>query len=168
MFRKTEDFISNAKYEFSSTVKVFDSMTDESLHKKIEGYPRTPGFLAWHMTKSVTDILELAGLKNVYHVPDEMPAGLTVADLKNEFNKAADSAMKEVEANWKDENLTEETPMYGGENWKKGMTLFIVLTHLIHHRGQLGVLMRINGCKVPGIYGPAKEEWEVFGMPEMP
>ncbi len=168
MFRKVEDFINNAKYEFGSTLKVYDSLTDEMLHKKVEGYPRTAGFLAWHINKSMTDMLEMAGLKNVYKVADEMPAGLSVAELIADFKKASDSAIKEVESNWKDENLTEETPMYGGENWKKGMTLMIILTHQIHHRGQLGILMRMCGCKVPGVYGPAKEEWTAFGMPEMP
>jgi uncharacterized damage-inducible protein DinB len=29
------------------------------------------------------------------------------------------------------------------------------------------VLMRQAGLRVPGIYGPAKEEWEEHGMPAM-
>jgi uncharacterized damage-inducible protein DinB len=27
------------------------------------------------------------------------------------------------------------------------------------------VLMRQAGIKVPGVYGPAKEEWAAYGMP---
>jgi hypothetical protein len=27
------------------------------------------------------------------------------------------------------------------------------------------VLMRQAGLKVPGIYGPAKEEWSIYGAP---
>ncbi|MCK4657684.1 MAG: hypothetical protein KAT85_11650, partial [candidate division Zixibacteria bacterium] len=34
----------------------------------------------------------------------------------------------------------------------------------IHHRGQMTVLMRQAGLKVPGVYGPSMEEWEHFGM----
>jgi hypothetical protein len=27
-------------------------------------------------------------------------------------------------------------------------------------------LMRQAGLKVPGVYGPAREEWSLWGMPE--
>jgi uncharacterized damage-inducible protein DinB len=32
-----------------------------------------------------------------------------------------------------------------------------VLNHLIHHRGQLGVYLRLNDVKVPGVYGPSAD-----------
>ena len=35
------------------------------------------------------------------------------------------------------------------------------LNHLIHHRGQLSVYMRLNGIALPGIYGPTADEMEV-------
>jgi uncharacterized damage-inducible protein DinB len=43
----------------------------------------------------------------------------------------------------------------------------MVFSHLIHHRGQLTVLMRQAGLKVPGVYGPAREEWAAMGMQPM-
>ena len=33
-----------------------------------------------------------------------------------------------------------------------------VLSHLIHHRGQLTVYYRLNGVPVPAIYGPSADE----------
>ena len=33
-----------------------------------------------------------------------------------------------------------------------------VMNHLIHHRGQLSVYLRLTGAKVPGIYGPSADE----------
>ncbi len=33
-----------------------------------------------------------------------------------------------------------------------------VLNHMIHHRGQLCVYLRLMGAKVPGIYGPSADE----------
>jgi uncharacterized damage-inducible protein DinB len=33
-----------------------------------------------------------------------------------------------------------------------------LVRHLIHHRGQLIVLMREAGLIVPGVYGPSREE----------
>jgi uncharacterized damage-inducible protein DinB len=33
-----------------------------------------------------------------------------------------------------------------------------VLNHMAHHRGQLTVYLRLNGAKVPAIYGPSADE----------
>jgi uncharacterized damage-inducible protein DinB len=33
-----------------------------------------------------------------------------------------------------------------------------VLNHLIHHRAQLGVYLRLNDIKLPGVYGPTADE----------
>jgi uncharacterized damage-inducible protein DinB len=38
-----------------------------------------------------------------------------------------------------------------------------VINHLIHHRAQLGVYLRLNGIAIPGMYGPSADEakfWE--------
>lgn len=31
-------------------------------------------------------------------------------------------------------------------------------SHLYHHRGEMVAYLRVNGCKVPGLYGPSYEE----------
>ena len=39
----------------------------------------------------------------------------------------------------------------------------VVMNHLIHHRAQLGVYLRLNEIAVPGMYGPSADEprwWE--------
>ena len=33
-----------------------------------------------------------------------------------------------------------------------------VISHLIHHRGQLSLYLRIIGAKIPGMYGPSADE----------
>jgi uncharacterized damage-inducible protein DinB len=33
-----------------------------------------------------------------------------------------------------------------------------VLSHIIHHRGQLSVYLRLNNAPVPAIYGPSADE----------
>ena len=65
------------------------------------------------------------------------------------------------------ESLTVEDEMYG-QRWTRGFSLGALVNHEIHHRGQMTVLMRQAGQKVPGLMGPAKEEWSQFGMPEPP
>ncbi|HEY2572577.1 MAG TPA: DinB family protein, partial [Verrucomicrobiaceae bacterium] len=32
------------------------------------------------------------------------------------------------------------------------------LNHLVHHRAQLGMYLRLNGIPVPGMYGPSADE----------
>jgi uncharacterized damage-inducible protein DinB len=32
------------------------------------------------------------------------------------------------------------------------------LNHMVHHRGQLGVYLRLNDAKVPGVYGPSADD----------
>jgi len=57
------------------------------------------------------------------------------------------------------------------ENWKlsfQGKTIFegerflayreMFLNHLVHHRAQLGVYLRLNGKPVPAIYGPSADD----------
>ncbi len=34
----------------------------------------------------------------------------------------------------------------------------MVINHLVHHRAQLGVYLRLIGAKVPGCYGPSADE----------
>lgn len=43
-------------------------------------------------------------------------------------------------------------------DWPRGRTLGILLAHEIHHRGQLALLLRLQGGRVPAIYGPSADE----------
>ena len=39
-----------------------------------------------------------------------------------------------------------------------GVLRGFILNHAIHHRGQLGVYLRLNDVPVPSIYGPSADE----------
>ena len=39
-----------------------------------------------------------------------------------------------------------------------GVVRGFALNHLIHHRGQLSVYLRLNNAPVPSIYGPSADE----------
>jgi uncharacterized damage-inducible protein DinB len=36
------------------------------------------------------------------------------------------------------------------------------MSHLIHHRAQLGVYLRLNNVEIPGMYGPSADEMKLF------
>jgi uncharacterized damage-inducible protein DinB len=40
----------------------------------------------------------------------------------------------------------------------KRVSISSSLNHLVHHRGQLTVYLRLNGIRVPSIYGPSADE----------
>lgn len=162
MYYKISDFIEDWEYESESTIKVFSNLTDEALTQKFHNEIRTPGRLAWHIVTSVGEMAQRTGL-TFETVDENAPIPKTVNEIVDEYKRASEPMVKEVLTKWTDETLFLEDDMYG-EMWKKGKTLGVLVTHQIHHRAQLTVVMRLAGLKVPGVYGPAKEEWAGYGM----
>lgn len=162
MFRTISDFLSSWAYESEATLKVFRELTDGSLNQSVTPGGRSLGFLAWHITTAISDMATQAGLPvRVTRENDAMPA--SAAAITTVYEAAAKAIAEAVKSNWPDAQLSGEIPMYG-EKWTRGGTLAALIGHQCHHRGQMTVLMRQAGLKVPGVYGPAKEEWAAFGM----
>ncbi len=88
------------------------------------------------------------------------------AIIAEAYEITAKSVSEGVAAEWTDQTLLETDSMYG-DTWAPGLTLFYLITHQAHHRGQMTVLMRQAGLPVPGVYGPSKEEWAAHGAPAM-
>ena len=164
MYRKIEDFTRDWKYESESTLKVFGNLTDAVLNKEINGDVRTIARLAWHITSSISEMINRTGL-SVEGPAEHAEAPSTMKEIIDMYKRSSDSLLAEINK-WNDSNLTDEVPMYG-ETWTRGGTLMVLVTHQAHHRGQLTVLMRLSGLKVPGVYGPSKEEWAAMGLPAM-
>ncbi len=165
MFRKIDDFERAWKYEIEQTAKLLKNLTDESLSQKVTEDGRELGFIAWHLSQTMEEMLKLVGL-NVNAPSPETPCPETAAEITDTFERAGKSVLEEIKTNWTDETLLEEDQMYG-ETWSRGMTLYYLAAHQCHHRGQITVLMRQAGLKVIGVYGPAKEEWQEMGMPAL-
>lgn len=163
MYHKLEDFLNDWKYESESTLKVFNNLTDESISKVVNENVRTAGRLAWHITTAIGEMASRVGLKFKADDPySAVPA--TAREIIDSYKEASENLVNSIKSNWNDESLNVEDDMYG-EFWKRGSTLAIIISHQIHHRAQLTVVMRLNGLKVPGVYGPSKEEWTSYGMP---
>jgi len=164
MYYKLSDFIEDWKYESESTIKIFSNLTDESLTVKFNREIRTPGRLAWHIVTSLIEMAHRTGL-TFETVDENAPIPLTAKEIVDEYKHASNGMIKEMSEKWNDDTLFLEDDITGsGEMWSRGKTLGVLITHQIHHRGQLTVVMRLAGLKVPGVYGPAKEEWVNYGM----
>ncbi|MGH9949337.1 MAG: DinB family protein [Pyrinomonadaceae bacterium] len=165
MFRNIEDFQRAWAYEAEMTGKALLELTDESLTQKVTDDGRTLGFLGWHLAITLGEMLGLVGLEiDAPPVNSECPT--SASEIAAIYGRGGKSVGDEVAKNWTAETLLIEDDMYG-EKWSRGMTLFYLIAHQAHHRGQMTVLMRQAGLKVPGIYGPSREEWAAFGTSAM-
>ncbi len=166
MYRKIDDFIKAWDYEQESTLKLLNALTDESLNQRVVDGGRTLGFIAWHLAQTPPEMMGKAGLR-IDGPAEDAPAPSSAPEIAAAFEQASSSARERVAAQWTDEMLLEEDDLYG-EPWQKGLTLFYMIAHQAHHRGQMTVLMRQAGIPVTGVYGPAKEEWAAMGAPALP
>ncbi len=162
MIRTIVDFTEEWAYERETTRKVLDRLTDASLGQEVTPGGRTLGRLAWHLVQTLVEMPGHAGIP-VAGPGMEEPAPLAAREIGERYTAAAESLGKAVEATWTDAALGEDVAMYG-DVWKKGQVLSALIKHEAHHRGQMTVLMRQAGLTVPGVYGPAREEWAAFGM----
>ena len=163
LYSKLSDFISDWKNDSESTLKVFKNLTDSSLSQAVTPGERTIGIIAWHITSAIPEMMNRTGL-NLGNFDESKIEPVDVKDLISSYENYSNKLISEIESKWSDADMEKSVNMYGQE-WKNGMTLQILISHQIHHRGQLTVLMRQAGLKVPGIMGPSKEEWAAMGMP---
>jgi uncharacterized damage-inducible protein DinB len=147
--------------ELEATQKIFKHLTNKSLVQAVTPQHRTLGRLAWHITTSIPEMMSRTGLKIAGPSPDA-PVPSTAKEIFSAYNDAAISLLEQIKDKWTDSTLQVEDEMYGSK-WKRCDTLEALIRHQIHHRGQMTVLMRQAGLNVPGIYGPAKEEWAAYG-----
>lgn len=167
MYYKISDFFDDWKFERKATLKVLNEMTDESLKQKVTPAPqsRSLGQLAWHITTSIGEMMARTGI--IIETPeDNTDHPASAVEIKNTYERVSEALSNEIKEKWNDKTLDTEDDMYG-EKWKRSVTLRILIEHQIHHRGQMTVLMRQAGLKVPGVFGPAYEEWSAIGMPPM-
>lgn len=164
MLTKIEHFKNSWEYESSATRKLMNELTDKSLSQQVSNDHRTLGRMAWHLVLTIPEMANRTGLK-VEGPAVNTPVPTSAETIKNTYDQVASSLLAQVTGTWKDETLEVSDDMYG-EQWKRGMSLAALINHEIHHRGQMSVLMRQAGLKVPGIYGPSKDEWPTYGMKE--
>ena len=161
MFRRVADFQKAWEQERASTLKVLGALTDASLGQAVTKDDRTLGRLAWHVATTPVEMMERTGLAVAGPAHDSPPpasAGAIVAAYDSVSKAVADGV-----AAWTDATLEVEDDMYD-EKWPRGLSLQVLVVHQAHHRGQMTVLMRQAGLRVPGVCGPAREEWAAYGM----
>lgn len=161
MFRTVDDFENIWKTESENTLNILKSLTPESLSQSVADDHRNIGRIAWHNVLTIPEMMSLTGLE-FSGISENDPMPNSLEKMIEVYEGVSSELLKQVKSKWDDAALLLEDDMYGMK-WKKGYTLYILVMHQAHHRGQLTVLMRQAGLKVPGVCGPSKEEWSAYG-----
>ncbi len=161
MFKSIEDFESIWKSESENMINVMKSLTQESLSQSVADDHRNIGRIAWHIVLTIPEMISRTGLE-FRGIKEDDPVPDSLVKIIDAYKDASEQLISEIKSKWSDDDLLKEDDMYGLK-WKKGFALYILVVHQAHHRGQMTVLMRQAGLKVPGVCGPSKEEWANFG-----
>jgi uncharacterized damage-inducible protein DinB len=166
MFASIEHFLQAWEFEAGATQNMLDVLTDESLAQEVTPQDRTLGRIAWHIVLTIHEMMTRAGL--AFDAPcDETKVPAKAKEIADGYRQASQAFVAALKEQWTDEMLQEDVNMYG-QTWKKGFVLAVLIQHQVHHRGQMTVLMRQAGLRVPGVFGPAREEWSAMGVTELP
>ena len=155
--------------EVKSTRKLLErlpeQLSDYKPHPKSMAMNRLAGHVAelagWAKETFTREVLEF-DMDN--YVPFEPKSRQEVLDA---FDKNA-KAGREALAAAKDEDF----PVIWSLKDTKGNTILsmpraacyrgMVMSHMIHHRAQLGVYLRLNEIEIPGMYGPSADEMKFW------
>ncbi len=110
----------------------------------------------WAIHTLTTDKLEWSPGEDQPYRPESIQAVLEMFD--RESPKARETLASLDQAKWD----TNWKMVAGGETWiddtRYNVWRHWVVNHMIHHRAQLGVYLRLLNVKVPGTYGPSADE----------
>jgi uncharacterized damage-inducible protein DinB len=157
--------------EMASTRKLLervpDGKNDYKPHEKSMALGRLASHVAelplWGKTTLETELLELEpGMK-------PFVAGSS-KELLESFDKNVADARKAIEnasdADW----MKSWTMKFGGKQVmsmpRVAVMRGVVMNHMIHHRAQLGVYLRLNNIEIPGMYGPSADEMKFWEQPK--
>lgn len=165
MYSTVENFIAEWKNEAVLTQKILDSLTDEALRQQVDPEGRTLGRIAWHFVTNIPEYLTEFGLP-VDKVSDsgEVPSAQEIAET---FKTVSSNVTKALKEQWTDDTLKQIKPAFG--RLESNATIFMgLIKHIVHHRGQVTVLMRQAGLPIPAVYGPPREGWMQLGVQTPP
>lgn len=154
-------------HEMATTRRALERVPEDKLGFQPHEKSMTMGRLATHIAEMPgwaiptinQDSLDLAppGAPPYQPVTKDTVAGIL------EYFDANVAAARTAIAAASDESLMQSWSLLMGGNALLTMPRIavlrsMILNHVIHHRGQLSVYLRMNGALVPAIYGPSADE----------
>ena len=162
-----KDLIAEFQRETGHTSKMFEAIPpDADMNYKPHPKSMPMGRLVGHIADMTNDW----AMHTLTQEKMDLPA-----DFKFEayIPESGSAAIKKLDAGVKGilPVLEAMTPEKWDQHWKfifGGKTFVdqprhqvfreLVISHMVHHRAQLGVYLRMLGAKIPGAYGPSADE----------
>ncbi len=154
--------------EMKSTRKLLECVPDGKFDYQPHPKSMSIGRLATHVAELPswasmtldTEVLEMGS--------DYKPEiASTQAELLQKFDKGAAEARQKIAAATDEDWQKIWTFKWNGQVVmsmpRSAVVRSIVMNHLIHHRAQLGVFLRLNDVAIPGMYGPSADEKPMAG-----
>lgn len=149
--------------ETEKTQRMLASLTDEHWAYKPHPKSATLGELASHIVELHNWVAGALTKDSFDFHMDYTPSTATsIAELKTVLVEGYDDNKRSIEES-SEEDWQREWTLKAGETViakmpRAGAIRFIINSHLIHHRGQLTVYLRLLDLPVPGLYGPSADE----------
>jgi len=160
----SDAFVAELQHEAATTRKCLERIPENTFGWKPHEKSMAMKQLAAHIAEMfgwVRDTIEKPEID--FATMDYKPfEPKNTAELINFFDKniaEATESLKEVS----DESMREHWKMRNSEKIYVDMPRIavlrgVVMKHIVHHRGQLSVYLRLNDIPVPEIYGPSADE----------
>ncbi|GIO19164.1 hypothetical protein J18TS1_22640 [Oceanobacillus oncorhynchi subsp. incaldanensis] len=156
MYRNLNDFLTEWSQSADGTKSVLKALEDDKLNQSIVEGHNSLGWLGWHLVNSPVFFMSLVGIDlDSSYDPDAVPT--KASDILEAYEDISTSVAEKAKEQLTDEALVNEIGDFGGPA-PKGSILRMLVSHQIHHRGQMTVLLRQAGLEVPGVMGPTKED----------
>jgi uncharacterized damage-inducible protein DinB len=160
-----KELIAEYEREIATTRKILDAIPEDAdFGWKPHEKSMALGHLAAHASDTVGDwAVHTLTVDRLDWKPEMNPADpATKVALLERFDKQV-ADVKGALANMTPEKWDSNWKFVAGDQvWiddsKYGVWRTWVVNHLVHHRAQLGVYLRLLGQKLPGCYGPSADE----------
>jgi uncharacterized damage-inducible protein DinB len=158
----SETYLPEFDHEMTNTRTIVDCVPEDKLAWKPHAKSMSLGTLAGHISDLVGWAGMVIGQDKLEMTPGTVPkAPATKAQLMESLEKNI-AASREAIAGATDEHLANNWAfLYGGQpifSMPRTQVLrSVVMNHVIHHRGQLSVYLRLLDVKIPGMYGPSAD-----------
>jgi uncharacterized damage-inducible protein DinB len=158
-------FIAELKHESSLTKKMLEKVPLDKKDWKPHEKSMTIGRLATHIAEInhwVSDIIHIDDFDFMKDFNFQPRTASSPEELLEMFQTHLDKAINDL-SSMNDEDFNKTWTVRRGEQVmfstpKKVSIRGFALSHMIHHRGQLSVYLRLLDVPVPGMYGPSADE----------
>jgi len=155
------------EYEMATTRKTLERVPEDKTNWKPHDSSMSMGRLAGHIAEMTGFLANtFQGDSFDFAPPGAAPVQPTVMSSRKQllelFDKNVASAKAALSKASDEEMMKTWTLMNGGKTFfampRIQVVRSMIMNHVIHHRGQLSVYLRMNQVPVPSIYGPSGDE----------